>query len=441
MMANPGAGETGGPAGRASGRDMDSLFSIWGAGAVCIATAVACGPQLDDDYEGDGDRERRGIALLASGSESGGGESGGGESGASESGASGETSSGSGAAEPIDCTEHHECPTAACHLAGPMAGTCFDPADVVDVPNAGGAPALWAQVQGLAEGSSLAVRLAPGNYSMLGLEIPPGVEVAIVGYPWAYLWGSELIEMIEGTDVILYLDELVLVGQNSDGVHLVDSQLWVDDTSLGNFGASPFRVVFPPSQLHLRRVESHGNFVGIAAASGASAFIQDSVITNDYHPIALTGPTLIETSAFFSGVSNPMWLTGEFDISYSTIVGSPLFGPAGGGPMVNCSGATGNIRSSIVGSTTGTALNPDCDGISIDFSVVDQAPAVGKGSVALGPMDLGWFVDPVGDDLHLHPTQTAIIPIADRGPFDPEFDIDGEPIPIGESWPGFDQAD
>lgn len=319
------------------------------------------------------------------------------------------------------CTEHAQCPDSACHLDGPQAGACFDPADVVWVTDAA---ALTAALQGIAAADTRVVVLAGETYPDVLAVLPSDSEVALLGQGAQWSAGSRdgLIRVRSGAH--LYLAGLSL-GENplGNGIACEGASVWLDDALItGSDGVGVDASA--GCGVHLRRSIVRGNAGGGISSDGG--LVQASVSA-----VVSNGDTW---SSAFGG----LWVTdANLDLRYSTIVSNGASSDVRRG--IVCSGVvSGDVRNSVV--FGGSSSANGCGAVSFAFSAVDDA-RLGPTNAVFESFSPAWYAGFGPLDPHLSRVgREALMGIAQWGDGDPTADIDGDPIAAdAPSFPGFDQ--
>jgi hypothetical protein len=316
----------------------------------------------------------------------------------------------------LPCTAHSDCPDTACHLSGPLQGSCFSLGDTVQVSTV---PQLETQIGILSSGQPSAIRLAATTFTTSNfLDISrDGVEVALIGQPGTVLSGGPTdgtpILLSAGFNTIVYVSGLSF--RDGPVRALSASQgavLWVDDVEISGY---PTGGLSSAGEAHLRRSRIRSD--------GTALFVQ-------------SGSLDMQNSSLGSGGTVGLFTLGSprIDVSYSTIAGSAA--------SLNCDaspGPSGQIRNSILLATsspsfTGTA----CGLLSYTGNVMDQA-SLGNSNAVVAGFDASWFSNPTSSDFHLTAAGTqAIGNVATRGASDPPVDIDGQARPA-TGRPGVDE--
>lgn len=334
----------------------------------------------------------------------------------------------------VPCTSHDDCPASACHLDGPDVGTCFEPSQVTSF---GGTDAeLVALLTSIPPLGQQVVRLVPGTEVTVtdGVVLQSDVELALIGSPGSVIGAGcdgAFCGSIHGQATILYLDELEL-GYGPLGASLSlyfeDGSIWVEDTEM--FGTMNGILAVGGRGLHVLRSLFHG--AGTSVSAVEEVIIEGSVIHGGNLALACGASVVrITNSAIEAGSTIGLDCNSpDLLITYSTLVGHV--------DEALCMGTGGIVRNSILVGDVPPASAPSCSSNTLEHDAIDDGGPGGT-NVLVGPYSPGWFVDPTTGDFHLDPLQLGIPEAALRQPGDPLVDVDGDPIPAGPSYPGYDQ--
>jgi hypothetical protein len=316
------------------------------------------------------------------------------------------------------CTEHSECPGTACHLDGAEVGACFDAAEVVPIGTPG---ALATAADGLADGESLVVVLAAGDYNQT-VNVAAGAELAILGPAGAELTGTSGLPSLNVAGTAIVYVGGISIASGDDGVSCSGTSVWLDDSEVRN-NAQAGMDISGGCAAHLRRTVVRANAGGGIDASGAVVDLRNSAIAGNGGMFSTLGGLAIADS--------------EVSAAYTTIAGNDA--QISTRISLYCTGVTtGSVANSIL---LGSGASIDgCGGLEFATNAVDIG-GLPPGNDNVGPLDPGWFSSPGTGDFHLTTSGgTTFMDIASWQEGDPLFDIDGEPIPTDmPSFPGYDQ--
>ncbi len=321
----------------------------------------------------------------------------------------------------IECTEHDQCPQSACHLDGEVRGACFDEAEVTMVVNEG---ELAAAIDALEPDDRAVLVLAQGSYSN-GLDLPSGVEIAILGQGDTVISSNDggLYAVELGASSITYFRGIDIANNNLNGLACAGTSVWLDDSAVRN-NAQLGMTVTGGCAAHLRRSVVRANSTGGVEVSGLTTALraENSLIVDNVGPAA--GPGLRVTAA-------------DVQLTYSVVASNGTFAS----PVnVEClSNVSGVITNSIIAGPAGDSI-VTCGALTWDYNALDTAGLGGTNDV-VGAYDGAWFVNPGVTDYHLTSEgETDLMDVALWQDSDPLFDVDGDPIPMGmPSFPGYDQ--
>lgn len=305
----------------------------------------------------------------------------------------------------VSCTEHSDCPESACHLGGPLQGSCFDTNDVVEVSDA---TELANAMDAATSGTQTVVHLLAGTYST-GFSVEKGVEVALIGAPGTTLTGgaTNLVYQLGG---LLYVQGIEFDSGPFRAISVTGGgQLWLDDVSIENYTTA--LQVFDGSGT-VRRCMFRG--------TTEAAIVDIS-----------EGSSLVAENTDFGPQGDPgLFVAGAVDLRYVTLAGNQS-------GLACANQATGTVRNSILVNPSAT----DAGGCSGNLDFVDNAsdsPGFGQD---VGPYDAGWFTISEGSRFYLSESgQEVFADLADWDEGDPLFDTEGDPRPTRErGYPGVDE--
>ncbi|MEX1365668.1 MAG: right-handed parallel beta-helix repeat-containing protein [Nannocystaceae bacterium] len=327
------------------------------------------------------------------------------------------------------CVAHDECPDSACHLGSddPLLGSCFAADEVVWVDNTASCPglgsleeplcSLTAATEGLAVGDSRVIRIAGGGGPYPERVVFDGeLTVALIGTADPIISGAvgqQAATMAFDEGVTAYVDGLGISGNAlTHGILCNSSTVVVEDSTLrNNDGWGIFD--FEPCTLDLRRTVIVGNEDGGVRLNGGQL-------------------TLSNVSVGLNGVGgNSTGLRvqdGNVDILYSTIAGND----GSGADSLECDGATGSIRNSIVVGVDPFSIELDCFPLVMEHNALDAGNFASGTNLEVPPYSAIFFNDPVQGDFTLSaPPLTPYLDLALWQPGDPPLDADGTPRPQG----------
>lgn len=307
------------------------------------------------------------------------------------------------------CTEHSHCPQSACHLGGPLQGSCFDTNDVVEVSDAS---ELADALNATGSGEQRVLWLSSGTFEFSGsIAVSDGAEVAMLGQPDTVLTGgaTSLLVHLGG---LLYLDRLRFDDGPARGITSNGGTIWLDRVTIVNYGIG----MLVRGSAFARRSQ----FVGGAADGSPGSLVQVAV-----------GASLRAENCGFGPLGDPaLDVSGELDLRYATI--------AGNAAGFSCtSDGSGQIRNSIL-VNPGSTLS-GCD--SSNFAWIDNASDSTDVGEQVGSYDASWFVVSNGSRFFLADSALPIFEdIADWDDGDPLTDVEGDPRPTRErGFPGVDE--
>ncbi len=319
------------------------------------------------------------------------------------------------------CTEHSQCPSSACHLAGSKKGSCFATNTVVNVNSAA---TFLNAINATSDGGESVIKLSAGTYTLTAGFGPEG-ETAIIGQSGVTLvdnmpFPGDARAGLLGSQGITYYAKFELTNTSADHAGVTPatgSVMWLDDVKI----RGQYNAVYSNGECHLRRT-TISNYAGsgVTAVYGGSVFLENSTVG----PASASGTTGV--GAYSGGV---------LDVRYSTIAGND-FG-------VGCSigDSSGRIANSIIASNiNGHSIadeNTDCSDV---FTLVTNAVDQDGYGTKIAIYSSNWFVSASTGNLHLSNAGKVAIPaIAVRGSGDPLLDIDGATRPASAGFPGADE--
>lgn len=318
------------------------------------------------------------------------------------------------------CTEHSQCPSSACHLAGSKKGTCFDTGSVVNVANAA---ALLNAVNATTADGEAVIRLSPGTYTMTSTLAPKG-ETAIIGESGVVIvdntpFPGDARGSFLGAAGPAYFAKFELRNTSADHTGIgTNGVLWLDDVKI----VGQYHGVISNGECHLRRtlISNYGSS-GVSAYYSGSVFLENSMIGPGASVAGTTG-----VGAYSGGV---------LDVRYSTIVGNDR--------GIGCSleQSSGRIANSIIASNlNGYSIADDTSDCSEVFTLVTNAVDQTGYGTKIASYNSSWFESAGTGDLHLSAAgKVAVPPIAVIGSGDPLLDIDGTTRPASAGYPGADE--
>jgi len=322
------------------------------------------------------------------------------------------------------CIEHAECATA-CHVAptDPLSGECFAADQVVWVDASATCPGMATEDEPACSLAQAIALVPPAEAWTLFVEgganyaehvLIEGKTVAIRGTGNVQITGDGVTDAATVTvvDAIGYLDA-VRVRNNtlSHGTHCSDSTLWLDDSQVRN-NIEYGMFSDGPCDLTLRRSSVLRNVGGgVRQLGGVLVLDNASVVSNGD---ASSGP----------GVNLQF---AELRAVYSTIGDNDGVGA----DSIQCLDATGSVRNSIVAGAAINSIELDCFVLELATNAIDTPSFVEAGSVAIGPYDASWFINPAEGDMRLaDPLVTLFFQIALWVEGDTPLDGDGTPRPM-----------
>lgn len=330
----------------------------------------------------------------------------------------------------LACTAHAQCPDSACHLGAddPLLGRCFLPDEVIYVDNEVPCPGLGTQESPACSMATAAATIEPGDARVLRISggtpyleravFTGAMTVAIIGEGSPVLRGhvgQQAATLIFEDGVIAYVRGVELEGNAlTHGAMCNFSSLRIEDSRIrNNDGWGVFD--FDPCMLELERVVVAGNEDGGVRVSGGALTLVNSTV-------ALNG-----IGASSSGVRI---LNAEASILYSTIAGNN----GSGADSIECVGATGMLRNSIVTGVDAFSIALDCFPLMMSHNAVDAANFASGTNVQVGPYNASYFSSPAQGDMRLSaPPLTPFGGVALWVEGDPERDAGGTLRPTNGS--------
>jgi hypothetical protein len=244
----------------------------------------------------------------------------------------------------------------------------------------------------LIEGKTIAFR-GTGNVQITGDAVTDAPTVSVV-------------------DAIAYFESIRVRNNTlSHGVQCDDATLWLDDSQVRNnidygiYTSGPCSTTLRRSSV-LRNVGG-----GVRQLGGVLELDNSSVVSNGD---AASGPGI---NLQFS----------ELRAVYSTIADNDGVGA----DSIQCLDASGSLRNSIVSGDAINSIELDCFVLELATNAIDTASFVEAGSVAIGPYDASWFINPAEGDMRLDdPLVTLFFQIALWLEGDAPNDADGTPRPV-----------
>lgn len=327
------------------------------------------------------------------------------------------------------CVAHDECPGSACHLdmADPLLGHCFTPEEVLWVDNTAPCPGLGTSDEPLCSLSAAADTVAAGGGDWV-VRVAGGMaygeratfsgarSVALIGEGTPVLTGApgqQAATLTFDNGVTAYVQGLdISANALSHGVTCNNSTVLAEDVALlDNDGWGVFD--FQPCTLDLSRVVIAGNEDGGVRLNGGDLSLVNATV-------GLNGVGGNNTGVRVIG--------GNVDILYSTIAGNN----GAGADSVECTGATGTIRNSIIMGVDAPSIELDCFPLIMDNNALDSANFAGGSNVEIEPYTDIYFNGPAQGDFTLSaPPLTPFGDVAQWQDGDPEQDADGTPRPMG----------
>ena len=322
------------------------------------------------------------------------------------------------------CTEHAECPQSACHLDGPIAGACFDVAEVVTI---GSSTELSMALGALGPDDDAVFVLDAGTYG-LTVDVGSNAEVAVISSgmnpPILTGNGARAVEVFGNGLVYLWGIQVSNTDIGGDGLSCSGTAVWLDDSDVRNNGQLGMDVS-GGCAAHLRRTVVYNNTAGGIDVSSGQLLMRNSAVGRNGDDLSSTvGGLRLDGTAV--------------DITYSSLVGNEALNSTRGS-LFCVGGETGSIRNSIlvgVGSSIG-----GCDGLTFENDALDDPGVMGTNVQDVGPTMPAWFSGLGVGDFHLTTTGAmAFGGLATWEVGDPLTDVDGDPIATdGVSTPGYDQ--
>lgn len=337
----------------------------------------------------------------------------------------------------LACTEHEQCPGTACHLADddPLLGHCFQPEEVLWVDNAAACPGVGTEREPLCSLVVAAAMVQPGEAAVLRVRggIPYAeravfsgeLSVAIIGEGNPVISGhpgQQAATLIFEDGVTGYVQGVRVDGNAlTHGIMCNFSTLVLEDgTVRGNDGWGVFD--FEPCMLDVRRMAIAGNEDGGLRVSGGRLRMDNTAVMVNGVGGSSTGIRLIDAEAH---------------IVYSTIAGNDGSGADG----IECSGATGSLRNSIVVGVDAFSTALDCFPLIMEHNALDSANFAGGTNESVGVYNPIYFENPAEGNASL--TAPPLTPYGDVALWvegDPVADFEGTPRPMGGN-PGYAGAD
>lgn len=319
------------------------------------------------------------------------------------------------------CTEHSQCPTTACHLAGPKKGTCFAANTVVNVNSAA---TLLNAVNATTANGEAVIKLSAGTYTMTSTLGPKG-ETAIIGQAGVVLVdniappGDARVGFLSAGQT-LYVSKVQIRNTSGDHTGLsvgTGAVVWIDDSQIRD----EYNALISSGECHLRRMSVYNYTNGVGAYYGGSIFVENSMIGP-----AISGYGTNGLGAFSGGVA---------DVRYTTVIGNDR--------AINCSvgNSGGRIANSLIASNlNGSSIADEYSDCSEAFTLVTNAVDQTGYGTKIPAYSSTWFTAASSGDLHLSAAGKVAIPtIAVRASGDPLLDFDGHSRPANAGYPGADQ--
>lgn len=334
--------------------------------------------------------------------------------------------------ECLACTAHDECPTGACHLGSddPLVGHCFLPEEVIYVDNeATVCPGSGTQDEPMCSLTAAAAMIEPGDARVLQVSGgTPYVEraqftgelaVAIVGEGGPVIRGNpaqQAASFIFEDGAIGYVRNLDLDGNAmTHGLSCSFGSLRIEDVRVrNNDGWGLFD--FDPCVVELDRVVIAGNEDGGIRVSGGELSLVNATVAVNGIGASSSGVRLLGGAAA--------------DILYSTIAGNN----GSGFDSIECTGATGTLRNSIVVGVNANSIAIDCFPLMMSYNAVDANNFAGGTNKLVGAYNAAYFSSPAMGDMTL--SAPPLTPYGAVGLWvegDPLLDIEGTPRPVDGS--------
>jgi hypothetical protein len=336
---------------------------------------------------------------------------------------------GSGAC--MACTAHEQCPDGACHLGAndPWLGHCFLPDEVIYVDNEAPCPGMGTQDEPLCSFGAAAALVADGDSRVLHVSggtpyleraaLTGELTVAIVGEGSPVLSGNpaqQAATLMFEDGAIAYLRDVELAGNPmTHGVSCSFGSLHIEDSRLrNNDGWGVFD--FDPCTVTMDRVVVSGNEDGGVRVSGGQLSLVNSSVAVNGIGASSAGLRLL------GGVA--------VDILYSTIAGNN----GSGFDSIECTGATGTLRNSIIVGVDAPSIALDCFPLGMAYNAMDANNFASGTNKAVGAYNGAYFQSPAQGDMTL--SAPPLTPYGDAALWvegDPLLDIEGTPRPVDGS--------
>lgn len=334
---------------------------------------------------------------------------------------SGQTPICGSANECVACTEHAECPQSACHLDGPVAGSCFDAADVFEINDT---IELLLTIDQIGKRDHAVFVLASQTFDTT-IGVGDDVELALLGDPSdppVLLGDGPRVIDIFG-NAIVYLAGVQVSNLSGNGIECSGTSVWVDDGQVRSNVGRGFQTS-AGCATHLRRSLVLNNISGGLSMEGGLLHAQNSVI-------GFNGDEL-------TSLSGGLRLDGtQVDMTYTTVVGNES-ATVSRGSLFCVGGESGEIRNSIIVGSGNTI--DGCNAITFSNNATDDPSIVGS-NIDVGAANAAWFIDLSMNNFRLSGAgQATFADVAQWQEGDPLTDADGDAIPMGRpSFPGYDQ--
>jgi hypothetical protein len=336
---------------------------------------------------------------------------------------------GSGACLP--CTAHDECSEGACHLDAddPLEGHCFLPDEVIYVDNEVPCPGAGTQEEPLCSltaaaamvdpGSSRVLRISGGTPYLERAEFTGELTVAIVGEGMPVLAGNPAQQaatlIFEGGAIAYVRDVSVEGNPTTHGMTCSFGSLHVEDVRVrNNDGWGMFD--FDPCTVALDRVVVAGNEDGGIRVSGGQLSLVNSTVAANGIGASSSGLRLLGAVTA--------------DILYSTIAGNN----GSGFDSIECTGATGTLRNSIIVGVNAPSIALDCFPLMMSYNAMDANNFASGTNKAVAAYNAAFFQSPAQGDMTLSaPPLTPYGAVALWVEGDPLLDIEGTQRPTDGS--------
>jgi hypothetical protein len=331
----------------------------------------------------------------------------------------------------IPCTAHDQCPGTACHLAAgdPLLGHCFLADEVIYVDNEAPCPGLGTEADPICSFTAAASLVEPDTSRVLRVSGgTPYLEraafsglltVAIVGDGAPVIRGNptqNAATVMFEDGVIAYVDGVDLDGNALTHAAMCNlATLYVEDSRIrGNDGWGLFD--FDPCTMSLDRVVVSGNEDGGIRVTGGTLSLVNGTVSTNGIGASSTGVRLLAGA--------------EAHILYSTIAGNN----GSGADSIECTGATGTLRNSLVVGVDPLSIALDCFPLMMSHNALDANNFASGTNVAVGPYSAIYFSNPGQGDMTLSaPPLTPYGGIALWEEGDPPLDAEGTPRPTDGS--------